>query len=69
MVKKDRKIKIFGIFLTLLISLLCRTNLWHDNNENSHETKKTHMKYHKSLVNNKHMHEVAEIIVDIHNLV
>jgi hypothetical protein len=27
------------------------------------------MKYHKSLANNKHMHEVAQIIVDIHNLV
>jgi hypothetical protein len=31
--------------------------------------KKTHIKYHKSLANNKHMHEVAEIIIDIHNLV
>jgi hypothetical protein len=31
--------------------------------------KKTHIKYYKSLTKNKHMHEVAQIIVDIYNLV
>jgi hypothetical protein len=30
---------------------------------------KTHIKYHKSLAKNKYMHEVAQIIVDIYNLV
>jgi hypothetical protein len=69
-VKKDRKMKFFlFFFLALLISLLCMPYVWHDKNKNSHETKKTHVKYHKSLAKNKHMHEVAQIIVDIYNLV
>jgi hypothetical protein len=44
----NQSIEVFLFFLTFLLSLICMTYIWHDNNNNGHQTKKnSSIKYHK----------------------